>query len=179
MLQIMNKLSLVCLKLDTKSQRTPPILIFPSYPSMKQTVECLFPHSHIVSFSLIAVGKTFSVRLMNTTEELTRKSVTVSGEDWNCCKAEGHTSKNGGKAGYWNVASFMGFVLPVHWIRSCKNGSTWLCNWRVLFNYLCTKAKGRLTLAFPDFSSPWLCNPNGVCMFLQEICNVGGVCVKM
>lgn len=41
-------------------------------------------------------------------------SDSVSEEDWNSCKAEGHTSKNRGKGGYKKVAYFMGFVLPVH-----------------------------------------------------------------
>lgn len=36
-------------------------------------------------------------------------SDSVLREDWNCCKAEAHTSKNGHKAGYWKVAFLMGF----------------------------------------------------------------------
>lgn len=57
-------------------------------------------------------------------------SENASGESWNHFKAEGYTSKNRSKAGYCKVAYFMGFVLPVHWMRSCKNSSMWLCNWR-------------------------------------------------
>lgn len=58
------------------------------------------------------------------------------------------------KQAFWKVAYCRRFVLPVHWMRSCKNSSVWLCNWSCFFffNYLRTKAKQRLTLAFPNFS---------------------------